>query len=109
MAPIKQPSCLSKLMIEYVKNWILNLVKEIAENDQDGIYPKVIEEKLKEMRNYLEIWLPVSISSELIENIFSDARLDTGVKFASLKILHFPDRTTKLVLGKYIYGSIFEN
>ena len=99
MAPIKQPLLMSKILIEYVKKWIYNLVKDIAENDQDGNYTKQIEARLTEMRNYLETWLPVSIASDLIENICSDARLDTGIKFAALKILHFPDRTTKLILG----------
>ena len=84
---------------EYVKKWIYNLVKDIAENDQDGNYTKQIEARLTEMRNYLETWLPVSIASDLIENICSDARLDTGIKFAALKILHFSDRTTKLIVG----------
>ena len=100
MAPIKQPYSITKIMIDYVKIWINNLVNDIAENDQDGNYNKKIEERLKEMRNYLEMWLPVSIATDLIENIFSDARLDTSVKFAALKILHFPGRTTKLILGK---------
>ena len=100
MAPVKQPYSIAKIMIEYVKIWIHNLVKDIAENDQNGNYNKKIEVRLKEMRNYLEMWLPVSIASNLIENIFNDARLDTAVKFAALKILHFPDRTTKLILGK---------
>ena len=100
MAPVKQPYSIAKIMIEYVKIWIHKLVKDIAENDQNGNYNKKIEVRLKEMRNYLEMWLPVSIASNLIENIFNDARLDTAVKFAALKILHFPDRTTKLILGK---------
>ena len=99
MAPIKQPLFMSKILIEYVKKWIYNLVKDIAENDHDGNYTKQIEARLTEMRNYLETWLPVSIASDLIENICSDAQLDTGIKFATLKILHFPDRTTKLILG----------
>ena len=100
MAPVKQPYSIAKIMIEYVKIWIHRLVKDIAENDQNGNYNKKIEVRLKEMRNYLEMWLPISIASNLIENIFNDARLDTAVKFAALKILHFPDRTTKLILGK---------
>ena len=101
MAPLKQPLSISKIMIEYMKNWIFRLVEEIAKNDQDGKYDIKIEEKLKEIRHYLEMWLPVSIASDLIENIFNDARLDTAIKFAALKILHFPERTTKLVLGKF--------
>ena len=100
MAPVKQPNSIKRIMIEYMKIWIYNLVKDIASNDQNGNYTKKIEVRLKEMRNYLEMWLPVSIASDLIENIFNDARLDTAVKFAALKILHFPERTTKLILGE---------
>ena len=59
MAPIKQPLFMSKILIEYVKKWIYNLVKDIAENDHDGNYTKQIEARLTEMRNYLETWLPV--------------------------------------------------
>lgn len=91
MAPLKPPQKLLDLLIGFVKTKIVILIKR--GDGQNGF-----ELALTSFRDYLESWLPKEIASNLLEDIFKDQSLCTEMKFAALQILHFPDRSTRLVL-----------
>ena len=99
MAPLKQPRKLSLQTKEYVKDWIISLIADIAENDQDGKYDIKTLKLVEDIRDYVEPWMPTNLASKIIEEIFNAAHMHTSMKFAALQILNFPERTTKLVLG----------
>ncbi len=91
MAPLKSPASLTKLLLTYLRKWILALIKSVHQ-----------ENGLSKIRDFIEPWLPTEISANLIKEIFQDHVLDNEAKFAFLQALHFPERSNKLVLGKMI-------
>ena len=103
MAPPKQPRKLSLQTKEYVKDWIIGLIADIAENDEDGNYDIKTLKVVGDIREYVEPWMPTNLASKIIEEIFNAAHMHTSMKFAALQILNFPERTTKLVLGMICY------
>ena len=100
MAPLKQPKSLCKTLTEYLKELVLNLVEKISIDDEDGCYNKQSEKYLTNIQEYMEPWLPVQISSELIEVICKDHGIDTAMKYAAFYVLHSPERSKNLMLGK---------
>ena len=103
MAPPKQPRKLSLQTKEYVKDWIIGLIADIAENDEDGNYDIKTLKVVGDIREYVEPWMPANLASKIIEEIFNAAHMHTSMKFGALQILNFPERTTKLVLGMICY------
>ena len=99
MAPLKQPRKLSLQTKEYVKDWIIGLISEIAKNDEDGKYDIKTLKVVEDIREYVEPWMPTNLASKMIEEIFNAAAMDTSMKFVALQVLNFPERTTKLILG----------
>lgn len=96
MAPLKPPERLLNLLINFVKQKIINLIQKVTSH-------KDFEIKVSNLRDYLESWLPKEIASNLLEDIFRDQSLVTEMKFAALQILHFPERSSRLVLeGKLL-------
>ena len=75
MAPLKQPRKLSLQTKEYVKDWIISLIADIAENDQDGKYDIKTLKLVEDIRDYVEPWMPTNLASKIIEEIFNAAHI----------------------------------
>lgn len=101
MAPLKRPKTLRNATQDYVQQWLIRLVNPISSEDQDGRLSDKHIQILGGIRDFLEPWLPVNFASEMVEHIFQDPAFDTAFKFGVLQVLYFPERTTKLALGKH--------
>ena len=100
MAPSKQPKSLLQASTDFLETWILKIASAISDSDQDGKYTPSQNTSLSKIREFLESWLPTDIAEAMIKRKFHDINLGTATKFAILNILNFPDRTSKLILGK---------
>lgn len=107
MARLKQPQKLLLKLYDFVKDWLLVLINVIAINDieNDGNYSEHDQKILREIRDHLETNLPLETAEKLLSQFCEDISTSTQVKFAALNILHFPERSRKLSLGKSKYGS----
>jgi hypothetical protein len=99
MAPLKQPPKLSNHVLQFVQRKVVALCYTIAKSDFDGNLSSEDHDKLCNIRDYMEEWLPITIASTMIEDIFKDVSHTTSLKLCILHVLNFPDRTTTLILG----------
>ena len=97
MAKLKVPQTLLKSLHTFLKQWLTVLVQNVVRLDNNSGYYLFY---LEQIRDYLEPLLPLNISEALIEEIFNSIEYDSAFKMACLRILHFPERGTKLNLGK---------
>ena len=100
MAKLKVPLSLLHYLLSYIKKWLASILDFIAIADKNGNLNQEILQNLQNIQDYLDPLIPLEIAEDFIEDIFKDYSKDSTFKLAILRILHFPDRGTRLNLGK---------